>query len=256
MDLNELERRIPLDKSLQTKDNYLALYRHHALLYESLSPKEKYHGKDKLAHFIHLAFKTGDYTVDDLKFYVDTLGKLKTENRWFSQIIGKYYELIGGEPLTLATKLGGVAIESGTMAVSDSGFVPRPYTDADTFEKELLEDMNQGRIFYWGTGGDGGFGAILRCIDGQEPSVNPKEFRFIQSSSSTAVISVPSGELVVTDIGLDIADSKVRIKVEPGNYLVRAHLKDLYDKFFGFVIVVCKTDLPAVNNITEIEGLG
>lgn len=255
MDITTLENQIHQDKKLRTKENYMALFNHYATTYDTLSLKEKIKLSHTLGFYVFQAYKAGEHTIEDLKLYIECLKKFGNRTHQLSQVIAKFYELTGGEPKILATKLSGINIESGTIAVSDINYQPQPF-DSAAFDTNLLNDMNSGKAFYWGTGGDGGFDINLRLIDGQEPSVTSKEVRFIISSSSLATIAVPSGVLGITDVGLDANKSPVQLKVEPGNYLVRVHLKDIPDKFFGFVVVVCKTDLPAKNNFIEIEGLG
>jgi hypothetical protein len=256
MDITTLEKQIFIDKSLNTKENWLTLYDHYASIFPTLTPKERYKQAFKVGNFIVRAFKAGDFTADDLKYYLSCLKKFPCSPRDVSQITAQFYLLTGGEPKTLSTKLGGVAVESGTIGISDSNFVPPVSEGSDEFEKNLITSMNEGKIFYCGTSGDGTFDINLRCTDGQEPAVNPAEIGFIIESTGTAIISIPTGNISVTDIGYNAVKSPVQINVDPGNYLVRVHLKDVPDKFFGFVIVVCKTDLPAVNQFTHLEGLG
>lgn len=256
MDIKELEKQIIIDKSLNTKENWLALYYHYDSINTALTPKERYQIAFKIGNFVIRAFKAGNYTIDDLKNYLSYLKKYPCNPKDISQITAKFYELSGEAPKTISTKLGFVAIESGTIGISDSSFVPPVSEGSDELQKNLIESMNQGQIFYCSTSGDGTFDIDLRCISGQEPAVTPQEISSIIESTGTAVISVPTGNLSVTDLGYDAAKSPAQLKIESGNYLVRIHLKDGGDEFFGFVIVVCKTDLPATNQFTDIPGLG
>ena len=256
MDIKELEKRIYVDKTLNTKENWLSLYNHYDSIYQSLTPKEKYKICFKIGDFVVQAFKSGDYLAQDLKDYLTYLKKYPTNPRNISQITAKYYEFTGGKPKIITSKLGSIAVESGTIGISDSSFVPPASNGSDEFQKNLIDSMNQGVIFYCGTSGDGTFGIDLRYLDGQEPAVDPKEIDSIVESTGTAVISVPTGNISVTDIGYDAATSPVQIKVEPGNYLIRVHFKEIEDKFYGFVVIVCKTDLPATNEFINLPGLG
>lgn len=256
MDINLLSKQIFKDKKLRTKENFLSLFKHFSSNIESLTVKEKMHLTPTLNYYLFQAYKAGEYTVDDLKFYIENLKKYHAPSHQLSQVIAKLYVLTGGEPKILATKLGSISVESGTIAVSDISYLPQPFIDSTSFDKSLIDDVNSGKAFYWGTGGDGAFDINLRWIEGQEPSVTPREVRFIIASSSQSIISVPSGVLCITDVGLDADKSPVQLKVDPGNYLVRVHQKDIRDKYFGYVVVVCKTDQAPHNHFTDIEGLG
>lgn len=255
MDIKTLEQHIYIDKNLRTKENWLILYDRYASIYPTLTPKEKYKLTFKIGNFIVNAFKSGNYSADDLKYYLSLLKKFPTNPRHISQILSKYYELIGGEPKIISTKFGVVGVESGTLAVSDINFTPSESLGMDDFNKKLISDMNEGKVFYWSTGGDGNFDITLRHIDGLEPSATSKEYKFIINSTNTSIISVPSGQISITDIGIDATNSPVKITVKPGNYLVRVHHKNIHGKYYGYVVVVCETNQDAINNVKEIEGL-
>ncbi|KKR68205.1 MAG: hypothetical protein UU09_C0014G0007 [Microgenomates group bacterium GW2011_GWA2_40_6] len=248
MDPKELERLIHRDKKLRTKENGLILFDHYAAISATLSPKEKYRLAPKINSFIIQAFKSGPNNLADLEKFLDLLKKFPGSPRDLSQVIGQYYTLKGGEPKTLVTKLGTISVEGGTISVSDTAFQNRYINSSSAeFDRFIIEDMQQGKIFHFSTGGDGTYDIILRCVDGPEPVANPKEYRFLLESSPTYIIAIPSGKVVVSDFGHDLPHSPLQLDVAPGNYKVASHHKEISDKFYGYVIVLCKTDLPATN---------
>lgn len=254
MDLHQLESQIHANKSLQTKQNYDELISHYLADFDNLTPQEKYKIKDKISNYIKQAALIKTNTQSDLKYYLDCFQKIKAEPRFSSKIVAKYFEMIGGEPKKIAGKQGVLSVESGTITLTDISFTSANFTSAD-LDQQLINAVNQGQAFLWSTGGDGTYDIILRVIDGPEPTANPKEYRHIVNSSPIATIQIKSGFAVISDLGLEVEGSNIKIALKNGNYKVQVHRKYFIDRFDGYVVILCPTTDPAANNFNEIVSI-
>jgi hypothetical protein len=219
----------------------------------TLPPKEKY---KKIRSVAALAAKALIETQDthELAFYANIF-KMADNSKLLNKAKVKEFELKGiAEVKTLKTKLGAVNIESGMIAVGDPTL---GYTH-EYSTKDVVYRMNQYDFYCVGTGGDGSFDVTLRLVDIDEPLLGPKEYKFIINNSKTSVINITSGYIKCSDFW-DIAHNEVQgvgYEIENGYYKVAFYLKSIRDKYFGFVIVLSKTDAKDVQEIAEIETLG
>ena len=254
MDIQLLEKDIHRQKTLQTKENFDLLVNHYLERYNQSSPKEKYKLKDKLSDYIESAALC-ENTAEALSAYIQLFQKIKAEPKFSAKTISRYVQLItGGEPKKIAGKQGTYSVESGTLTLSDPSFNSFSQVGNDV-DKILIEAINIGQAFVWGTGGDGTYDIILRLIDSPIPVANPKEYRFITDSSPVAIIKVTTGSVAISDMGLDAKESPLKLEVPNGNYKVQVYAKQFIEKFEGYVIVLCPTLDPATNTFSEIASL-
>lgn len=154
--------------------------------------------------------------------------------------------------------LGSVSIESGVLGVGD----PSLQVPGGLHPDLWLQHIKTGNAAACGTGGDGTFGLIIRESK-DSLDLLPEEGEKISSLSSPLLINLPTGNVVVADMG-NLDDVKppmhsMQFKVDPGVYQCMIHMCDNPTKeFLGFVVVLKRTDLPEAKNETiwEIEELG
>lgn len=153
---------------------------------------------------------------------------------------------------------GSVSIESGTLGVGDSSSFIHNGFNPDS----LLQHIKEGKAVCVGTGGDGIFGIIIRETKDLFDLL-PEEGEKISSLSSPLLINVSSGNLTVSDMSVLGESSKDMNKIEhvihPAVYECMIHMCDNESaEFFGFVIVLKKTNLEEAKNenVREIEQLG
>ena len=220
---------------------------------QTLTPKEKYKKIRSVASLAETALKTAN-DVDEIGFYAKIF-KMANNSRLLNKAKVKEFELKGiSEVKTLKTKLGSVNIESGLISVGDPALSYK--NEYDT--KKIVEEMNQGNFYCIGSGGDGTFDVTLRQVGVDEPLLGPKEYKFITNNSKTSVIKITSGFVKCADFW-DVSRSAVGgvgYEIENGFYKTAFYLKEIRDKYFGFVVVLSKTDKIYAPELTEIETLG
>lgn len=150
--------------------------------------------------------------------------------------------------------LGNVSIESGTLGVGDPTLqVPNLNPD------QWLKHIKDGNAVCCDTGGDGTFGVIIRASK-DSLDLLPEEGEKISNLSSPILINIPSGKLVVADMGdLGSSVNSLQYTVGPGIYECMIHMCDNEPKeFLGFVIVLKKSEATEAKNekVWEIEQLG
>ncbi|HBC73041.1 MAG: hypothetical protein UX91_C0006G0229 [Candidatus Amesbacteria bacterium GW2011_GWB1_47_19] len=218
----------------------------------------------KAAYFAARAVKAGKEDLMDLELYLRILrAERKSTNpayengKNFSLVTGKYLQISGlGEVKILREIKGGMAIESGTVGVGESGILNLKDIDFSKQDTVMIEIMQRGQAVFVDAGGDGNMGAKIRLIDSPEPVLKPTEYRKTVGASEVYVINLPKGKLRMAD-AWDLAEGTggVGLEVNPGNYKIAVYM--LEDRsFFGFWAVLCKTDNGAVNEVREIEALG
>lgn len=108
--------------------------------------------------------------------------------------------------------------------------------------------MNSGKILSFSTE-DAYLGkARIRLVNANEPVMDIKEYKNLQSSTPTVVISIESGV-----IGILGAWSELEMNLEPGNYKICAYyLKKIAA---NFLIVLCKTNEDATNDLKSLSEL-
>lgn len=199
---------------------------------------------EQAAHLSERAFKSGQTDKKELQLYLSAIRRYQSTYRisdsGFSlcavRIAQKLYELDGvGEVTTLATKQSSVATESGTLQIADAHFV----NDREYDPKRVVAQMNHGELFLWGTGGDGTFDVIIRLVDSKIPVPTQKEYRIVTGATPLGWLHVRSSEVVVTDMAYDSKHSTARLKLKPGNYQVGVFARDIPDKFYGYLVVLC-----------------
>ena len=222
---------------------------------EQLTPKEKYKKLPTIAFHASQALEKSN-NLEEIAFYV-SIFKRAGENRLLNRAKQKEFELKGiSEIKTIKTQEKDVQIESGLIGVGD----PTLAHQGDYDQGKIIDLIKTGRFFCVGTGGDGTFGAILRLVDASEPLANPKEYKNIISNSSIATIEIKSGNVKCADF-FDVGRSDIdspELEVPNGFYNVCFYLKELPKKFFGFVIVLSKTNKinSELSELKEIETLG
>lgn len=154
--------------------------------------------------------------------------------------------------------LGNVSIESGVLGVGD----PSLQISGGLHPDKWLQHVKDGKAAGCETGGDGTFGVIIR-VTKESLDLLPEEGEKISSLSSPILISVPTGNLAIADMGF-LDDPKppmysMRFKTDPGVYQCMIHMCDNQPKeFLGFVIVLKNAGSTEAKNdkIFEIEQLG
>lgn len=206
----------------------------------------------KAAFFAYEAAKKGVEDEKNLKQYVKILQTNSSQpnppfeaGKQLSFVIGSWLKAQGIENIEMITEVkGSVAVEGGTITVSDVGF------NKDLVEEgEMVMAMQNGEAVYIGTGGDGGFGIRIRLVNCPEPVLEAKEFKKILAGSKTYLLNVPSGKVKVW------ANNSVEMDVPSGVYKTAIYLRN-EAKFFGYVIVFAPADKFIKNEVGGIETLG
>lgn len=224
---------------------------------QNLAPKEKYRKMRSVATLAKAALNKAT-SLEEINLYSKIFKD--TENfRLLSLAKSKEYELKGISNIsTLKTKLGVVNIESGLIAVGD----PLAGYQGSFDTSSVLERMNKGDFYCVGTGGDGSFDVTLRLVGVDEPLLGQKEYKFIVGNSKTALIKISSGFVKCADFW-DLSRGKdpsnnfgVGYAIENGFYKVSFYLKNIPDRYFGFVAVLAKSERQKTEELTDIEVLG
>lgn len=228
---------------------------------QSLEIKNRYKAMRGIANDICNAYKTNDIDTSQLQFYMDVLKQInKIHNiprcrTALSKMIVLWLELTGNSNARVIKKtFGKINIESATIAVGDPSYsrevldVYEKYTD-----QEILNLINQGKHFIFGTSCDGEQNIQIRQVDSLEPVLSSKEYKCILNATETAIINIPTGILIVGDpCFLDTKKECLLIKVESGNYKVCVYHFYIHSKVSSFYIVLCKTDEEAKNILSKL----
>lgn len=223
-----------------------------------LTGKDKYYGLKSIGNLIGLAYKNGNYTVEQLAEWLDILKTVaKTysspeNSRIYAKIISSWLTLTGNDKATVLSKTAkAIAVETGTMMIGD----PSIECDfGDSSDKALINLINQQQRFIFATGGDGLYQVQLRIIDALEPVLTPKEYKLVKNASSTGIIQISSGKIRVGDLGF-VAERSLEHKVEAGNYKIAAYKFSTPKGPFIFYIVLCKTDQTVAEPVSFINNM-
>ena len=111
--------------------------------------------------------------------------------------------------------LGNVSIESGVLGVGDQSL----QISGGLHPDKWLQHVKDGKAAGCETGGDGTFGVIIR-VTKESLDLLPEEGEKISSLSSPILISVPTGNLAIADMGfLDDPKPPTDITCQKWTYL-------------------------------------
>jgi hypothetical protein len=142
-------------------------------------------------------------------------------------------------------------VETATIAIHDASF-----TDLNGETDELLERMNEGKLFCFCTGGDGSFYVQIRVVKGSEAVLSKEEYNkgVVKAIAKPGYINLVTGKVVITDF---IPPQEVWAKVEPGLYQVNvfgvSYPKEQEE--YEYFIVLAHANTTSGSNYQKIESL-
>lgn len=228
---------------------------------QSLEIKSRYKAMRGIANDICNAYKGENIDAPKLQFYMDVLKQInKIHNiprckTALSKITALWLELTGNENAKIIKKIfGKINVETATVAIGEPSYSKEAL---DAYEKyaaqKILNLINQGKLFIFGTGGDGEQNIQIRVVDSLEPVLSTKEYRCILNATETLIINIPTGTLVVADpCFLNMEKERMLINVEPGNYKICVYHFYIHSKVDSFYIALCKTNEEAKNTLTKL----
>jgi hypothetical protein len=155
------------------------------------------------------------------------------------------------DPKIILKKDGTIDVETATIAIHDASF-----TDLNGETDELLERMNEGKLFCFCTGGDGSFNVQFRVVDGTEAILSKEEYTngVVKSIAKPGFINLVTGSVVITDF---VSDQEVWATVEPGLYQVNvfsAYFSEEQEEY-DYFIVLAHANTTSGSNYQKIESL-
>ena len=221
---------------------------------QALDLKSQMKALRTIGHEIMLSYQQQGAELAQLEFYIKVMRKVvKTSSvpekasRFLSKLIIAWLQQTGNANVDIvlkkATKL---LLVSGAIMIKDASY-------AECADTSLLPLLNQGKLFMFGTGTDGVVNVQLRVVDGPEPVLTAKEYKFVADSSEPAIIHIPSGGLLVADpASLGSQDNALSATISAGNYKVSVYFFAIPNKLQSFYIVLAKTDQEPINTLTRI----
>ncbi len=218
----------------------------------------------------------------DIDIYIDILKALSKSpcptaslSKNLTKLISHRLALLGCEaPKVLLKKNGTISLEGGCIAVGDMAYAEdidqyisatrATETDPIRFHAYNLTLMNQGKIFFFGTGGDGLFHFQVRIIEAPEPVVTAKEFKLVLDSTPVVILDFPTGKFGIQDsILYKNLESALEIDIAPGRYKCQVHhflfpkknRSDSECDESSFYIVLSKTEDPLENQLQDTPAL-
>lgn len=115
-------------------------------------------------------------------------------------------------------------METAIIAIHDASF-----TELNGEDEELLERMNEGKLFCFITGSDDLFNVQIRVVDGTEPILSKKEYNrgVVRAIAKPGFINLVTGKVVITDF---VPPQEVWATVEPGLYKVNVFVVSFSQK--------------------------
>lgn len=244
-------------KSISAKDLFLVAKSYYA----QVDPQTEYKNRLKLlktaGHYTIAAFKAGFDNIDDLilarKIVTEAMLVMPSpENfaRDLSKIIKKWLELSGNDQIKiLQTKKMKIQVETGMIVMSDPQECKN--VDLEYNIKNMLELMNQGKIFAVGIGGDGQISLEFRLIDAIEPVLLPKEYTKLNQSSVSYNFKSSQGILGIGDYYNEQPEPRIiELITGPGIYQIA-----IFALNSGKVIIVTCKGKSANNEVTDIPAV-
>ncbi len=231
-------------------------------LIQSLAPRDKLKALKQIGFDVMISYESGDITLEKLELYSQILQQAVRAHsfpqryaRILSKMIADKLALTNSEPVTILAKASGKIMLSGaTVMVGDPSIQTAPLIDYS--DNELLALINLGQRFLFATGSDGVFDMQLRIIEANTPVLTAQEYKCVENSGQTAIISAPSGKIVITALGeIDDKDNQILQEIAPGNYKITVFVFNIPKKMRSYYIVLCKTAEPAVNHLERIDML-
>lgn len=232
---------------------------------QSLEIKNRYKAMRGIANDICNAYKGEDVDPSKLLFYMDVLKQINRIHNIprsriaLSKLTALWLEITGNSNAKIIKKiLGKINLETATIAVGELSYFKEALGAYENYaEQKLLNLINQGKFFIFGTGCDGEHHIQIRVVSSLEPVLSAKEFKCILNSTETFIINLPTGALVVADpCFLDVEKNRLSINVEPGNYKVCVYHFYIHSKVDSLYIALCKTDEAAKNTLTNLPQCG
>lgn len=224
--------------------------------------RDKLTALKSLGFDIKNAYKPGVTTPNQMMRFIDLLREIvRIPNRsqslvlLLNKIYANWLSLTGNANSEIIQKKAKkLHVCSGQIVVADKTLDATLLNEVD--DKSELNLINNGSLFVFGTGSDGLVTVQCRVVDASEPVLTLKEYKCCVDSTDIAVIKVSSGVLQIACLGgLNDPQNILEIQVTQGNYKVAAHYFYIEDKFDGFYVVLCKTDIEAKNQLQAISIL-
>lgn len=119
------------------------------------------------------------------------------------------------------------------------------YSGAENEEQILIET---GRRVFFNTGSDGEHYLQVRIVDVSEPVLSLKEYRRVTTASEIFTVTIPSGELTITDYCT--RPELLSIKIQPGTYKVCIYVFILPRQAYSYYVCLAPTE----NTVTAIHN--
>lgn len=227
---------------------------------QSTEIKSRYKAMRGIANDICNAYK-GEDDASRLQFYMDVLKQINKVHNMprcktaLSKITALWLELTGNANAKIIKKiLGKINVETATIAIGEPSYSKEALGAYENYaDQKILNLINQGKLFIFGTGYDGEQNIQIRVVDSFEPVLSAKEYKCILNATETLIINIPTGTLAVADpYFLDMEKERLLINVEPGNYKVCVYHFYIDSKVDSFYIALCKADEEAKNTLTKL----
>jgi len=227
---------------------------------QGLDIKNRFKLMRSVAYEICEIFQKNDIELEHLLFYIDVLKQVNQVHdiprckRSLSKMIATWLNLTGHVDAKIVKKIAGkINTETASIAIGDPYYAKNVIDAYGSYtEKNVLNLINEGKSYIFGTSSDGLHNVQLRIVDSSEPVLSSKEFKCVTSVTETAIINIPTGHIAVTDpCFLDVEKDRLGVDVEPGHYKVCVYFFYIHSKVESFYIVLCKTDQEDKNNLSK-----
>ncbi len=232
---------------------------------QSLDIKNKLKAFRSIGNDIHVSYEKKETSVEQLEFYIKVIKQViqtrsfpQSASRFLAKLTSDWIELTANDQTeSLLKKAGKIVIEAGLIMIADPNYFALNELTDDYSDKNILNLINQGKLYAISTSGDGLFNVQVRIVDSLEPLLTAKEIKYVVDSSESAVIHITSGSLMVADPSTweNEKQSILLNSVVPGNYKVCVYSFIIPNKLESFYIVLSKTELEANNHLSSIYSL-
>lgn len=225
-----------------------------------------------IGHDIYVSYDKATNSLAELEFYMQILKfiikrserSVQKNTRFLSKLYIEWLRLTGNEKAEVIFKKSGkILLVSALISIVDLANITSTGVNealSSGNNLQLLECINQGKVWFFSTGSDGVHDIQFRVVDSTEPVVSEKEFRYVEDSSGDAVIvNIPTGKIIVGDpvfVNAGSQEECMLVTIPPGNYKVCVYRFLIPAKLDSAYIVLCKTEQEAKNNLSKLYGWG
>lgn len=199
-----------------------------------------------------------ELTLESALFYINLLKDFQPydtdggTSATLSKLIPAYLKIAGYEHVEIIREVKSRDLgKAGNYVIGDAAFAEDANNNEWSFlpNKDLMNMMNKGNILAFETEDCYLGKARFRLIKAHEPLLSEKEYKKLQRSTPTLVISIKSGSVCILNTE---DEEKLEMNLEPGNYKICAYKMG---RGWNFLIVMCKTDMEATNDIKYMLSL-